>query len=246
MTRRHPIRTTCAAAAVLIAAPAAHAVILNIAITGTVESTDLTRGPFADAQVGDPVSITFNIDTDVNIGAGEFHRYWAPDYVISVDGVEMTPSAQVTFGFTAFSTFHGFDNTSTGLLLPGGGQTHNYRLPVFAATGPPTIWPPQGSEPQQHLGFYPASLFDWFGDNAVTDMDAGGPGVTQTLVIAMDGIELDGPCVEDINGDGVVNVLDLLEVLAAWGNAGGPADVNGDGIVDVLDLLAVLAAWGPC
>jgi len=25
-----------------------------------------------------------------------------------------------------------------------------------------------------------------------------------------------------------------------------PADVNGDGIADVLDLLEVLAAWGPC
>jgi hypothetical protein len=54
------------------------------------------------------------------------------------------------------------------------------------------------------------------------------------------------PCPEDINGDNVVDVLDLLALLAAWGAAGGPADINGDGIVDVLDLLAVLAAWGPC
>jgi hypothetical protein len=34
--------------------------------------------------------------------------------------------------------------------------------------------------------------------------------------------------------------------LAAWGNTGGPADINGDGIVDVLDLSEVLGAWGPC
>ena len=53
-------------------------------------------------------------------------------------------------------------------------------------------------------------------------------------------------CIEDINGDGVVNVLDMLLVLAAWGGAGGPEDVNGDGIVNVSDLLLVLAAWGPC
>jgi len=53
------------------------------------------------------------------------------------------------------------------------------------------------------------------------------------------------PCPADINGDGVVDVLDLLEVLAQWGTS-GPADINGDGIVDVLDLLEVLAAWGPC
>ena len=54
------------------------------------------------------------------------------------------------------------------------------------------------------------------------------------------------PCPPDINGDAVVDVLDLLALLAAWGNPGGPADINGDGIVDVLDLLEVLAAWGPC
>ena len=47
----------------------------------------------------------------------------------------------------------------------------------------------------------------------------------------------------DVNGDGVVDVLDLLAVIAAWGNPGGPEDVNGDGIVDVLDLLLVLANW---
>jgi len=54
------------------------------------------------------------------------------------------------------------------------------------------------------------------------------------------------PCPADVNGDGVVDVLDLLAILAAWGQSGVPADVNGDGIVDVLDLLEVLAAWGPC
>jgi len=55
------------------------------------------------------------------------------------------------------------------------------------------------------------------------------------------------PCFADVNDDGVVDVLDLLAILAAWGTTGGgPEDVNGDGIVDVLDLLAVLGAWGPC
>jgi len=52
-------------------------------------------------------------------------------------------------------------------------------------------------------------------------------------------------CPADITGDGVVDVLDLLEVLSQWGTS-GDADITGDGIVDVLDLLEVLAAWGPC
>jgi uncharacterized membrane protein len=49
----------------------------------------------------------------------------------------------------------------------------------------------------------------------------------------------------DVNGDGVVNVYDMLAVFAAWGETGDrPEDVNGDGIVNVLDLLALFDAWG--
>jgi hypothetical protein len=53
-------------------------------------------------------------------------------------------------------------------------------------------------------------------------------------------------CWGDVNGDFVVDVLDLLEVLAAWNMAGVPANVTCSGIVDVQDLLAVLGSWGPC
>ncbi len=48
----------------------------------------------------------------------------------------------------------------------------------------------------------------------------------------------------DVTGDGIVDVLDLLELLADWGACGGcPTDLTGDGVVDVLDLLAMLGAW---
>lgn len=61
----------------------------------------------------------------------------------------------------------------------------------------------------------------------------------------------DVECAADIapresGGDGLVNVHDLLAVIATWGEEGGPADVNADGVVNVEDLLAVIAAWGPC
>jgi V8-like Glu-specific endopeptidase len=57
----------------------------------------------------------------------------------------------------------------------------------------------------------------------------------------------EAPCPADINEDGVVDVLDLLELLSAWGPCPGcPADINEDGVVDVLDLLELLLAWGPC
>jgi hypothetical protein len=51
----------------------------------------------------------------------------------------------------------------------------------------------------------------------------------------------------DVNGDGVVDVLDLLLVLSVWNETGDhgwiPEDINLDGVVDVLDLLEVLAHW---
>ena len=50
----------------------------------------------------------------------------------------------------------------------------------------------------------------------------------------------------DINGDGYVNVSDLLVVIDQWGLTNSPADVNSDGIVDVTDLLIVVGNWGPC
>ena len=52
----------------------------------------------------------------------------------------------------------------------------------------------------------------------------------------------------DINGDGVVNILDLIEVVLAWGPCPAPpaacaADVDGNGMVDVIDLVELLLNW---
>jgi hypothetical protein len=52
----------------------------------------------------------------------------------------------------------------------------------------------------------------------------------------------------DLNGDGVVDVSDLLILLGAWGpcppSGDCPADLDGDGAVNVSDLLILLGNWG--
>jgi len=63
------------------------------------------------------------------------------------------------------------------------------------------------------------------------------------------GSELPDETTGDVNSDGVVNVLDLLALLAAWGPCPEPpeaceADINGDGKVGCEDLLILLAHWG--
>ena len=50
----------------------------------------------------------------------------------------------------------------------------------------------------------------------------------------------------DVNGDGTVNILDLVFVASRLGNQGQnlPADVNGDGVVNILDLVLVAGMFG--
>ena len=48
----------------------------------------------------------------------------------------------------------------------------------------------------------------------------------------------------DVDGDGLVTVVDLLALLAGWGPClGCNADFDGDGFVTVVDLLMLLANW---
>ena len=65
-------------------------------------------------------------------------------------------------------------------------------------------------------------------------------GTYETVAIAI------GHCLADVTGNGIVNIDDLLMVIANWGQPGGPADVNHNGIVNIDDLLMVIGNWGAC
>lgn len=58
-------------------------------------------------------------------------------------------------------------------------------------------------------------------------------------------IDLDFACPGDLDGNGVVSVNDVLQLLASWGGQ-GPEDIDGDGVVGVNDLLLLIASWGIC
>ena len=56
------------------------------------------------------------------------------------------------------------------------------------------------------------------------------------------------PC-PDVNGDGVVDGVDLALMLSNWGPCTTfpcAGDVNGDGVVDGADFAVILSSWGPC
>ena len=56
------------------------------------------------------------------------------------------------------------------------------------------------------------------------------------------------PIFGDVNRDGVVNILDLVQVASSFGQPvpeeGNPADVNEDGVVNIVDLVKVAGALG--
>ncbi|NNF44555.1 MAG: hypothetical protein HKN62_16210 [Phycisphaerales bacterium] len=248
------IPTIAAALALsLAAAMPTHGEVMDITVRGTVSFTDLSRGPFADARVGDPVELSWGFDPDFVFGVPPFHIYDAVAFEMSVGEAQMVAEFGLpTFLFVAFSSFHGFENTSTGLLVPGGGVEHQYRIPVFGASGAPTFWLPTGSAPEDHIGCFPVSLFDTLNDNRLVDSDAGGPGVSQFMNIAMTSITIGGgidpTCPGDLDGDQIVGFTDLLTLLAQWGPCHGccGADLDGDDLVGFTDLLSILALWGAC
>ena len=54
-------------------------------------------------------------------------------------------------------------------------------------------------------------------------------------------------CIADVNGDNVVNVTDILQVIANYGACPSCIeDMNDDGFVGIYEILTLLDNWGPC
>ncbi len=109
----------------------------------------------------------------------------------------------------------------------------------------------------QLIGFITAAL--WPAVIAVAQApDCNGNGVPDDIDIAKgtsddengNGIPDECECPQDINGDGTIDVLDLLILLASWGACPEPcpptcpSDLDGDCSVGVIDLLVWLAFHG--
>ena len=115
-----------------------------------------------------------------------------------------------------------------------------------------------GNQPGNILGVWNdlgGNLFDDSIEGCVVDCNANG--FPDFIDIAFDtsldengnGVPDECDCL-DTNGDSLVDVTDVLNVIDSWGDcvpdADCPADVDDDGLVNVNDILLVISSWGDC
>lgn len=67
---------------------------------------------------------------------------------------------------------------------------------------------------------------------------------TENTTVILQSIPEGEVCLADFDSSNVVDVLDLLILIGAWGTA--DADLNGDGYTNVNDMLILIGAWGSC
>ena len=112
--------------------------------------------------------------------------------------------------------------------------------------------PARFSQLFQHLSLVESSRFHAmnFGGrfdravDAVLGEAANGLEGRRPVVDADDDLRADFCTPGDLDGDGVVDVDDLVALLSSWGPcASCPADLNDDGIVGVDDLILLLMGW---
>ena len=198
---------------------------------------------FCQLHCGNGMTGMVNVEGDSNAESVLSFGYWE----IAADG-----SGFADVLWTSDETLAGFQFDVSGVVLTSvdGGMTekldwmmsHNDFRVLGVAIQPGSYIPPQPA-PALLLTLH----FEIVGEVISFDeVVFANEQANKIIVNSTDTIIISPNCPADINGDGVVDVVDLLEVVGSWGESGVPSDINGDGVVNVSDLLAVVDAWGSC
>ncbi len=181
------------------------------------------------------------------------------------DGGGCPPEGGLLF---PYSNGHRFEGDSgelwhTVMAYSPGIRIEHFSNPDISFDGQPTGIPegePDAADNVMTINLSAFTVSNWRcndGICAALDLpgdaeDCTGNGVPDLCDIALgtsddangNGVPDECECLADLDGDGVVGILDFLMLLDAWGTPG--ADLDGDGDTGITDFLALLANWGPC
>jgi hypothetical protein len=116
----------------------------------------------------------------------------------------------------------------------------------YSSPSASTVWNYTGDpqDPQSTLDPGEWSLLFYVAETSAWSTVSGGVSVGGTPLLGDVLGPATSPCLADVNDDGVVDLADLAEILARWGEIGGPADIDGEPGVGTGDLLLVLDHFG--
>lgn len=210
-----------------------------IGVFGDSGCQPFTQNPGFNAAQG-----TFESGLTLVFEATAGLRSWDGSSFVDVD----TESLLVTFGGGQSFTIEDGPAGSIALSVQSNGSFHRHL--DFCMNGCPLVCtPPPDADPGVYLVQWRISAQDgslessqpfWF----ILDYMAAAEELDDASAWAVANL-LAPPCAGDVTGDSIVDLADLLEVIANWGGDGSAGgDVNSDAAVDLEDLLEVIANWG--
>ncbi len=174
---------------------------------------------------------------------------------VAVTGQPVTPGSQ-----ESFTNVHTIDLNDAGDYVVIGETIAGDHIAVLngvqviARTGDPVNLGGAGPPIEAFIETFAANdafISDDFNDDLIDDreiyafatlQDELGEPLGDVFLV----IRLAVPCPWDCaDGNGAVDIVDFLQLLADWGMVGSACDFNGNG-VDIVDFLKLLGAWGPC
>ncbi len=239
----------------LLAATPLSAAPVQVTATGEVEYNQISAAPLGNVNPGDPVTMTFSVDSTRFVNSASFPTR---GYIVEQS------SFTLTLGSTVMSVQHPFPAGEVPYFVirnndpavDGFWVSTNVDFPLgvpINQTG--SFGPFIGNYSVTYTGDTLVSLdiLDAVGSDDFTGLTVfhwtvnDGPFEPLGMVIEQLTLSVAAPCAADLNGSGTVDAADLALLLGAWGsNPGHPADFNGDDAVNAADLALLLGAWGPC
>ena len=229
---------------------------MRITITGTVETSGITRGPFASARAGQHAVAVFEVDSAIYLNSAQ---YPVRGYAINAAAFTLTvgtastgmriplPSGTVPYFILQNDDpqVDGFYLASTLVDYPGsiplnGGSGVTMNMSFLRGFDVGTILRSLNivDASNQRWGFEHMSSYDW-----TVGVTGNAPMLVTYETIAIDNLTNPPFCAADFNSDGGVDGADVEAFFLTWADGLPQADVNQDGGVDGPDIEAFFRLW---